>query len=508
MFSFKKVFQCFAKIFLFLWFPTIASAAWGPVPMEFPIDNSGYYVSSLASDANGRAIALYADYNPNAANTASAWLYENGTWTESVLLPSTVNIDSVSLAMAPNGTALALLHNIDTGEIRTFYFNNASWSNPSTDPLDFSPDSPPGMSVAMNGNGIGVAIWTKGGSIQSAFFSVDWVSFENLGPGDSAVSVAYSTAGTAIAGWQNGTNVEVRYFDGDIWTPVVVLDSTGSFDSLLAGPGNFRNVGIDATGVAFAAWLDSSGNVVASRLNGSWSPAQTLSSSGNNTGVSISVAPGGTAVVTWVDQLGNGQSNSFNGTSWGSQVQFTTDTIDPAGSPSVSVNDSGTALIVWGTTTNNIVSRFLPLGGPFGPQEIAGTSPIGDITNVISSLSANGTGFALWLADNPSGEEQALFANVTSEGPLPPESIAGATCKSQYALQKDLVNIITWTASPSLDVVRYIIRRDGVLIGQVRSTGRLVFFDHNRCSRTSYTYSVTAVNENDVESNSISIVLP
>lgn len=511
MFS-NSLLQSYLKLllglFVFLGIPIAGNADWIQPPNEFPITTTGIYANSLASDASGHAIVLIGDQSPS--QSTDAWFFSNGTWTSTTIIPAGTSISNVAVAMDPNGTALALLHDFTNDHLLTFFFNGITWNPPPTNPLDTISTIAPSMAVTMTGPGQGLAAWTDGTTVKASFFSGgNWGTVKPLGTGDSAVSVALSKNGTAIVGWQDGPNVTVANFVGGVWQGPTVLDPNGTFVTSNNVDSNLQTVGIDASGNALAIWIDSAGNLVSKIFNGTaWSLLPTIiGPEPNNTAPSLAMSPLGTAVAVWVNVAGNGFLATYNGSSWSIPVQFSTDKVNSEGNPAVSVNVEGNALIVWPTVVPSVVSVRLPLAGKLGPQEIIDANPPGsNIFSLFSCLSDNGKGFASWQAITSNPKANFVFASATT-APLPPPAMKGRVCHDRTAIHSDLVNIITWTPSPDPNVVAYYLRRNGELIGIIPATGPFNFVDQNRKKKVTYTYSLTSVDRDGVESTPITVVL-
>ncbi len=87
----------------------------------------------------------------------------------------------------------------------------------------------------------------------------------------------------------------------------------------------------------------------------------------------------------------------------------------------------------------------------------------------------------------------------------PPHHLRGEVIKNKFFTQTDIVNFLTWKASPDESVTSYNIYRDGKLIGTVLATSRLEFVDHNRRDDKTYVYEVVAANADGVLSSPVTI---
>jgi hypothetical protein len=478
---------------------SILNADWQQPPKEF-LSNSSQ-ASAGATDVNGNAIAIWSDDN---LVTIQASYYSNGTWGPSQLV-SNIRSEPYSLevAMDSTGTGLALWREETTGLIKSALFSGGDWAIPII--LDINPGPSTQLSVSMDGSGNGAGIWINNAfsEVRSSFYDAgtnSWSPFIPLGTGNDGASISYSANGTAIATWLNGGAVTASYYNGVIWLTPVALGF--SIDGVLSQ--------IDASGNAIAAWVDNAtGDVFSSEIVGAvvTGPVQIAPGPGN-VGLSLAVAPGGTAILIWEDVSLNGQFSTFSTPNWSAPLQFATDIPFPSGGnirASVSVDSSGNALIVYGTTTPQILSVQLPLGGVLGPTLLVTNnvnSQGSQLFSIISALSSNGVGFAFWT---PEIEGANFYGSVLISAPLPPSGITATKCKNKFAAQTDLVNIIRWTPSQDLATSSYNLRRNGVLIAVIPFTGPFVFYDHNRCKNVNYIYNLTALNIAGNESDAISV---
>jgi hypothetical protein len=88
----------------------------------------------------------------------------------------------------------------------------------------------------------------------------------------------------------------------------------------------------------------------------------------------------------------------------------------------------------------------------------------------------------------------------------PPSNLQGKQKKNDFGLEYELYNQLTWTLSPSLEVIGYFVYRDGKKIATV-NTSTHSYQDHNRKKRVSYIYAITAFNSSGSESSPVNIVI-
>lgn len=460
---------------------------------------------SLASDANGHAIALLPDSNGFGSINAS--YFSDGIWGPEIPLSSLGPAQHTSLSMDDSGTALAIWSN--PYRVETAFFDGTEWLLTSPPVLDNFPSY--GVSVSMNGPNHGIAIWinTSTSDVRYSIFSNGiWTSPATVqaGTGNSNPVVAYSTNGTAVAGWHSTADTTVvANFDGTSWT-TTTLDSTSiNF---------FQTVGIDSNGNAIALWKNATDDVVVSNYSGgSWQSPLTFDTAigTNNFDLDLAMSRNGTAVVIWKDATTNGLSRSYDGSNWASAITFATNAVQAANdgrNMAVAVDNNGNALVIWESSVPQILSSSLPLGGTvWSPLQVVDPDPIVHgslpVTRVLSSLSENGTGFAGW---NQAGVGTFFFANAMVQT-SPPGSIEGNTVRQVYPTFTDRVHVICWTASPDTNIAVYLLRRNGVLIATIPFTGRFSYCDHNRCKCPPDVYTVTAVSINGIESEPLTVIL-
>ena len=490
------------------------AATWQQPPVMLnPIASSSSGGGALDSDANGHAIAILGS-GSNAE--ILAYYYTNGSWGSPQSLFTAVPpgvITGYTLSMNPSGQAIAVwgdgLNADSSSNIYSAFFDGASWSTPTPNPLGTSIITLfQNMSVSMNASGDAIltTLDTSQNISYAQFIGGTWTALQPVAiVGVSnflSVPVAYSDIGTAAAAWFDSGFVFVDYFDGVWQVPVNVGAISG-------GVGANPEVGIDSNGNAIALWTDGAGNVEYSYWNGSnWTAAADVSAApGNSAAPSLSMAPGGTAIAAWIDGSGDGIYNTFDGSAWGTPAVFSPG-IGPFADAHVSTDESGNALIVYTTSAHDTEARSLPLGGALSPVESVVTADVVFTNDVLSSLSSNGVQFA--LMDSPTGEGTNIYGSATLFVPPPSPNVLninGNVCKNKFASQSDLVKTIRW--SPLLDptVVSYSLSRNGVLIASIPSSGPFIFRDHHRCKKGNDTYTLIALNASGAETASATIRL-
>lgn len=79
--------------------------------------------------------------------------------------------------------------------------------------------------------------------------------------------------------------------------------------------------------------------------------------------------------------------------------------------------------------------------------------------------------------------------------PLPPATLTGSAFDNVFLTQKQRVQCINWTASPSGCVTSYLVYKNGVLVQTTPVGGRYNYCNINQSGKTSVTYSVRAMNQ-------------
>lgn len=181
------------------------------------------------------------------------------------------------------------------------------------------------------------------GSMTEAIAQLNWspavtISASTL-DNSSNPNVIVDSNGNSTAVWlENGFVYASFLLNGGMWgTPVMISGSVASMPQ----------VGCDGNGTVTAAWVSSNGTVQYATLplNGSWSSATSVSSSGA-TNLSLAVNSSGTIALVWQR---NGYIESVTKALLGSLSLVST--ISPANSanPNVSIGENGTVVAVWQT---------------------------------------------------------------------------------------------------------------------------------------------------------------
>jgi len=132
-------------------------------------------------------------------------------------------------------------------------------------------------------------------------------------------------------------------------------------------------------------------------------------------------------------------------------------------------------------------------------------SPNGVISNVSLTFdSSTSQVFAAW-GDNGAAKAPYYSTFSTSTLPLPPSSGNGKKITNRFPYEKEWFNSLNWTASPSANVIRYNVKRNGKLIA--KDLMQLNFNDFNRPENGIDIYAITSIDTDGNESSPLIITV-
>lgn len=399
-----------------------------PVVTQFTISNGGTE-NVVAADNDNNAVAVI---NDNGRIKAS-YLTSGGPW--GALTNLTASVDNVfpKVAMDATGTAIAMwaAFSVSPTQVQTAYLTGGVWTTPTPQPLDTTVNGMNSISVAMDGLGNGLGVWSTGLNVRTSFFSAGtWGTVTTIGAGvaSNGVIASYSPSGKASALWDNSTNMLASTYNGSVWAAFVNLDTAAT---------GHPDAGIDAAGNTIAVWSSGSGvdNIVSRRFNGtSWDAAQTLSpATGNDVRPKIAVDSDGKAIAVWRDSSNDLQMIKFDGSTWGTPVAIASglQTNATASGPTITMNAHGNALIGWVTATGQLTNALLPKGGVLQPSVVV-TTTVNGIYELDLALSTNYE-FDVWRQGL---EVPNSFGSFNQFLPLPPD---GTDCYSVKSATGELL---------------------------------------------------------------------
>ncbi|MFO8050518.1 MAG: hypothetical protein R6V01_02320 [Thermoplasmatota archaeon] len=222
--------------------------------------------------------------------------------------------------------------------------------------------------------------------------------------------LAMDPSGNAIAVWQqyDGTIYNIwsnRYVAGTGWgTPILIENNDAGFAFA-------PNIVVNPSGNAIVVWAQNDGtkyNVWSNRYNAGigWGIAEQIETSNGIDPYSsprIAVDSSGNAIAIWRQYDGtiyNIWSNRYvPETGWGTPVQIETQDEGSASSPSIAMNASGNAMVLWyqsdGTRTNIWSSQYVP-GSGWSTAELIETDNAGNAIHPQIAFDNSGNAIAVW----------------------------------------------------------------------------------------------------------------
>lgn len=476
----------------------------------------------IAVDPNGNAVAVWIEsgiVKSMSATVSGGWSGTINTLSGSVASDPQVQIDL-------NGTATAIW--VENGIIEASSLPlNGSWSAEVA--ISGSGASSPELAVDTSGNL--VAVWVQGGVIFSStkLVSGSWpVSPTAISAsGASSPQIAIG-GGNVIAVWQGTISSTPTIYaalttvSGTWGTPVAI--STASVNS------SFPQIAVDSSGNATAIWFTYSlsgqaySNVlVESSLlpsGGSWSAPVAISNVAGIRNPSflvshVAAGPNGTAIAAWTTSIDgmtfNIQYDIYSNGSWSAtngliainllstDFYLTTGPLGYAGITWMSYNSVNSSVIVQATVTDlvGVSAGFInPL-----PVSIAGNNAFPDLAlNSSGSTSYAAIAWENWNGTNTVIQASEIVYNVIQ----PPSNLAVVQQGNNYGVFTELYNTVSWTASPSSNIINYFVFRNGQYITALNGS-TLTFIDHNRPVSETVTYSISAGDNFGAESTLASV---
>ena len=319
-------------------------------------------------------------------------------------------------------------------------------------PIDLSGAGPMGgQDVGLDDAGNAIAAWTidlGSGPVAQAevrpFASGSWGAPITLSrPGETAVgapSLAVNGAGDAVAVWTRGGGVvqaSTRPATSGVWQPAVDI-----------APGAEPQVALDPVGSAVAVWSVPGGGVQSSfrPAGGGWSgPADVSRGAGSS--ARIGVDDGGSAVAVWLSPPGphvrSARRNAATG-AWSQQADVSAAGI-AASAPDVAVDPRGNAVAVWvraSAPTLRAALRPVATGSWLSGVGLSGAGATTGDPRV--AIDAGGRGLAIWTRRGP-GESLVESSELAGTGPV----FTGVTIPAKRAVGKPVqfsVKSSAWAA--------------------------------------------------------------
>jgi hypothetical protein len=141
------------------------------------------------------------------------------------------------------------------------------------------------------------------------------------------------------------------------------------------------------------------------------------------------------------------------------------------------------------------------------PITLSGSGTNNASPSIATSISGNTVNAAaVWLAAI-SGHNHVVAMTGVKNLVSPPSNLHVLQTGNNFGVFTDFTNTVSWQASPDPSVVGYEIFRNGILIGGV-DANTLQFQDHNQIQHGALMYSVTAINNDQSQSRSVTVNFP
>lgn len=501
---------------------------WDLTPDTLSRTNINASEPQIAIDKNGNAVAIWIE------NTAirSSRRPVNGSWSSAVTISGT-NASNINLVSDTDGNATAVW--LENGVVKAAGRTlNGNWSN-STALSNNNASSP---TLCVDNDGDVIAAWTRNGNVEASVkpFGSNWHTKSTLSSNDAArPAIAIGGDGNdtkAVLVWQ-GTSSDgsdaifsaAKLINGP-WTSPVQISRKGQ-NSVQP------NVAVDPNGNALAIWYayDYDGvnysHVVVRTAErntdtGTWSKVSTLSQPGirdpETLMARIEYDSIGNAIALWNNSYDDETFSLESAVkpvyeNWSDPVDLVHSNLYAfsADLSTTSFGDvlglymfyNGASLMIQSIESdiNGYLNNFWSV-----PITISQGSNNG-YPKIAASLKGNVLrAAALWI--NNDGNRNIIMSSSGAKAlVLPPSNLNVSQSSNNFGVFKEYYNTLTWNASQDPKTIAYLIFRNGVFIAQV-GADVLQYVDNNRERNGSVTYGITAIDDQQMQSRTVSVNLP
>lgn len=520
-----------AIAFIFVCFPRLQAATWStPVDLNFMPPTQ---VINGGQNFSGNTIITWLDI-PSNNFLASFYLAGSTSWsTPQVVVSATLTVNPPAMGISSNGIAVTSWIQMGPGPNQTI--QSAQLIGNTWVPLG-PVGSPAVVSFTQNtvdvdpqGNIIAIYLQDNGDTTNTLFAAnhstSGWTSPQALftsGLGETIqqqVPTFLDNNGNGHIIWATNDGVNFAVYAS---TYNKASGTYSPFTTLLSGLGSVSNLfaSISASGNTAVSWVLNNTNLYGSVFTPStgWSSPTLLLSQPNVNTILTSINDAGNAVIT-NDAMANTELyvSTYSNGIWSTQLAVTAQVGFTLNTPVIALDTFGNTLLIWGssdTINNTMTFQYSTRNGLQGPWSAPAMIPFTMVMGTTFEISGR-------LVITPS--EQAIFAYliiaqpfitdfeiITGVGLFPPQPVSyinGKVIKNRFLTQTDIIQRLTWTASPSPDVTSYNIYRNGVLIAQVSAQNPLIYYDHNRSKKGVDIYTIVAIS-NGLASTSTTITVP
>lgn len=526
---------CYSAIFIELVGFNAAFADWSDPVNIFKAPVIAPYANTplVGVDNLGNAVIIFETSSDNSTYNIQAAQLTQGVPTNFPPLTTTGIAHGIK-ALAVNGIGNAaadwVVDNTGTSVFASLFLNNV-WgealviSGGASGPV-ITNDFPPGISL--DNNNASNAIWSEYDMqehIQTNRYTTAWNSLPlNLFSSDTLSSwVAYqgSPYGHGIASWVDQNPMpyilNAGYFNGQNWSTFVASnDVFSNCNSPIV------NVSINLSNNGMILWQDTSGGLSSktyiNEVLGLQKNVYTLLSGefiDDSMPLGISLDDSGNAFALFSTTLAGISyvkiSHYTNG-EWQTPFILDQTAIGRFSYLNIGVDHLGDAYAVWERDIDEIGAVFYNhYTAATDSWSAAENTPIAlshssySITQPNLSVNATDGATVVWTLFNNDSTQTVQAVYI-----IPPKvsTFSGAQIKNKFITQTNLINILSWTAPSSPLIANFYLFRDGIKIATIPATGPFTYEDRNRRPNVIYTYELTTVSEEGMQSLPVSINVP